>query len=150
MQIEVRRATSEEQVAIDDLVNEVRNELYGGLLVHRSNTLSEEDWTRAWIARRENILIGVALTTADVLEDLWVGAQHRSCGAGRELLRYAECEIANRGGAVAHLRVLGSNRNAVHFHQHAGWQVVREFPHETLPCIMLEMQKQLTVNYTDA
>jgi hypothetical protein len=34
-----------------------------------------------------------------------------------------------------------SNTGAVDFYRHLGWQIEREFPHETLPATMLEMSR---------
>jgi ribosomal protein S18 acetylase RimI-like enzyme len=88
-------------------------------------------------------IAGVVLTGGDWLDDLWVAAGYRRRGIGSALLARGELEIAERGSAFARLRVVASNRTAVSFYLRYGWQLEREFPHESLPLVMLEMRKRV-------
>jgi ribosomal protein S18 acetylase RimI-like enzyme len=100
-----------------------------------------EDWSLAWVAVSGTGIIGMVLTHEEWISDLWVLREHRSLGAGRQLLLHGEAEIAGRGYQTLRLRVVKSNVRAVSFYNRLGWRVEREFPHETFPVDMLEMSK---------
>ena len=67
--------------------------------------------------------------------------EHRGHGVGQQLLLHGEAEIAERGYRKCRLRIVKSNVKARSFYSRLGWQVEREFRHETLPVDMLEMSK---------
>jgi ribosomal protein S18 acetylase RimI-like enzyme len=105
--------------------------------------IDEEDWSRAWLAVSASKIAGMVLTHEEWVSDLWVLREHRNRGIGRQLLFHGEAEIAGRGQFTARLRVVKSNVRAVSFYKRFGWNVEREFIHETLPTCMLEMSKRL-------
>jgi len=86
----------------------------------------------------------MVLTHEEWISDLWVLAEHRSRGVGRQLLLHGEAEIAARGYQRYWLRIVKSNVRARSFYNRLGWRFEREFPHETLPVRMLEMSKVKT------
>jgi ribosomal protein S18 acetylase RimI-like enzyme len=86
-------------------------------------------------------IVGIALTSGEWLDDLWVLRKHRGCGVGQCLLVKGETEIAARGHRTMRLRVVQSNAAAIAFYHRHGWQTAREFPHEKFPVMMLEMFK---------
>ncbi len=138
----LRRPQPNENEAIQSLVQSIVGETYGSLWPGTSLTVDDQEWSKAWITLHDNEIVGVALTSNDHLDDLWIRQAYRGKGIGRRLLAAAEQEIATRGFSVAHLRVVSSNTAAITFYRQAGWQPAREFPHESLPVKMLEMTKQ--------
>jgi ribosomal protein S18 acetylase RimI-like enzyme len=121
----------------------VADEVYGGLWAQPPLDLGEQDWSRSWVAVVEDEIVGVVLTGDDWLDDLWVARRHRRHGVGSRLLRQAESEIASRGFQAGRLRVVASNAEAIMFYRRNGWQEEREYAHESLPVLMLEMSKRL-------
>jgi ribosomal protein S18 acetylase RimI-like enzyme len=138
-----RRPAPGEHDSVRALVQTVVDEVYGGTWAPPPLPIDEEDWSLAWIAVSESKIVGMILTNEEWISDLWVLRQHRSRGIGRQLLRQGEAEIAERGHATARLRVVKSNVRAVSFYKRFGWNVEKEFVHETLPIEMLEMGKRL-------
>jgi ribosomal protein S18 acetylase RimI-like enzyme len=137
--IEVRKADAHEKDAIGALVQSVVDEVYGNLWARPPLPIGNEDWSCAWIAVSTNVIVGMALTQEDWIDDLWVLGGYRNRGIGQSLLLKAQTEIANRGYPIARLRVVSSNYGAIRFYERAGWQVEREFRHESLPINMTEM-----------
>jgi len=56
--------------------------------------------------------------------------------------QYGEAEVAGRHCEVSLLRVVKANRNAIRFYIKHGWNIEKEFQHETLPIEMLELSKR--------
>ncbi len=139
----LRRPEPSENDAIQSLVRAVVDEIYGALWAETPPRLDPQDWSQAWIALCGEEIVGVALTSNDGIDDLWIRRAHRGRGVGRRLLAAAEQEIISRGFPVARLRVVSSNATALSFYGRSGWQPVREFPHESLPVRVVEMTKRL-------
>lgn len=124
----------------------VVDEIYGGIWAQPPLPIDEEDWSLAWVAVTGANIVGMVLTHAEWISDLWVLRENRGCGIGRSLLSHAETETAARGHRTVRLRVAKANTRAVSFYSRFGWQVDCEFPHESLPITMLEMIKDITDN----
>ena len=97
----------------------------------------------AWVAVDEKGLAGVALTSGEWVDDLWVAAKARGGGIGAALLSRCEAEIRDRGISHARLRVVSANRKAIGFYEAEGWTAEREYDHEGLQVKMLDMGKTL-------
>jgi ribosomal protein S18 acetylase RimI-like enzyme len=139
----LRKTNPSEQAAVQDLVQRVVDETYGGLWAEPPLTIDVEDWRQGWVAVVDGEIAGAMLTHEDWLSDLWMLPPFRSVGIGALLLRQAEAEIAGRKYATARLRVVASNNRAQAFYRRHGWVVQREFAHENLPITMIEMAKAL-------
>ena len=136
----IEQAKPDEHEAIRALVEQVARETFASDIIPRGR-FCEEDWSRSWIAILNSKMAGVVLTHEEWVSDLWVLAEYRGRGVGEALLLRGESEIAACGHRIFRLRVVKSNVRAIHFYQRRGWMVEREFPHETLPTIMLEMSR---------
>ena len=119
------------------------DEVYGSLWTTRPVPHGVTDWSPAWVAVDRGGLAGVAMTSGEWIEDLWVTAEARSHGTGSALLQQCEEEIRGRGIQRARLRVVGSNVNAISFYRARGWVADGLSPHESLPVRMLNMRKSL-------
>jgi GNAT superfamily N-acetyltransferase len=138
----IRRPVLSEHEAIHQFVKSVVNEIYGGLWSASPIEIENHDWSGAWIASSEAEIVGVLLTNGEWIDDLWVRQDQRDRGLGTTLLKYGEAEIARRHYEVSRLRVVKANRNATSFYIRHGWNIEREFRHETLPIDMLELAKR--------
>jgi len=138
--LQIRKATPGEHAAIAAMVLAIALETFGSDLVSQDR-FSEEDWSRSWLAICDGDMAGVVLTNGEWIGDLWVRREYRNRGIGKALLLRGESEIAAHGHRIFRLRVVKSNTKAVDFYRHLGWQIEREFPHETLPATMFEMSK---------
>lgn len=143
MPVILRRPEPKENEAIQSLVQSVVDETYGSVWLAMRLTVDPQNWSNAWIALHHTEIIGVALTSCDQVDDLWIRRTHRGQGLGRRLLAAAEQEIAHRGFPTGRLRVISSNTTAIGFYRQSGWHPAREFPHESLPVQMVEMTKLL-------
>ena len=143
--VTLRRPEPAENEAVQSLVQCVVDETYGALWPETPFLVDPQDWSNAWIAVDADLILGVALTSNNQLDDLWIRHAYRGSGTGRRLLAAAEQEIAHRGFPMARLRVVSSNTAAIRFYRQAGWHPEREVPHESLPVHMLEMTKRITV-----
>ena len=143
MTLEIRRPRIDEHDRIHQLVAAVVNETYGSIWPTTPIHVEEEDWGAGWVAVASDDLIGWMLTSDRWLEDLWVPRTSWGQGVGSGLLAHAECEIAARGIATAHLSVIASNARAIAFYEGRGWQRLREVPHELLSIPRLEMTKRV-------
>jgi len=149
----MRRAEPEESDRLGAFVLMITDEVYGYLWTMPSLTearsavaarIRNEDWSRAWVAFDDEILVGTLLTDAEWIDDLWVSKGYRGRGIGRQLLSRGEAEIAARGYQTLRLRVVKTNSSAVGFYERLGWKIEKEFPHETLGALpMLEMSKRV-------
>ena len=139
----LRHPTETECEAVQALVQSVVDEVYGGLWTSPPVPIGDTDWMPAWIADKDGMIAGVALTGNDTIEDLWVFASMRGAGVGSALLSRCEKEIRTRGYSRARLRVISSNVRAIHFYKAQGWSAEREYPHETFPVMMTDMGKNL-------
>jgi len=125
------------------VVQEVVDEVYGGLWAPPPLPIEQNGWDLSWIAVLDAKIVGVALTGGEWLDDLWVLRESRGSGVGRRLLAQAEAEIIARGHNTLRLRVVQSNAAAITFYRHHGWQIARAFAHEKYPITMLEMFKSV-------
>jgi GNAT superfamily N-acetyltransferase len=138
----IRHPNLGEHAAIHQFVISVVNEIYGGLWSASPIEIEDQDWSEAWIASSGDEIVGVLMTKDEWIDDLWVRLDHRGRGLGTKLLQYGEAEVARRHHDVSRLRVVKANRNAVSFYIRHGWNIAREFRHETLPIEMLELTKR--------
>lgn len=138
----LRKAQASEQGAVQELVQGVVDETYGGLWAQPPLQIDVEDWSRGWVAVVAGAIAGVMLTHEEWISDLWVLPSFRSVGIGGLLLARAESEIAERY-PVGRLRVVSLNAKAQAFYKARGWTGLREFAHENLPITMIEMTKTL-------
>lgn len=139
----LRKADPSEQAAVQDLVQRVVDEAYGGLWAEPPLYVDVEDWSRGWLAVVGGEIAGVMLTHENWVSDLWALPSFRNVGIGASLLAQGEAEIAARKCAIARLRVVGSNSGAQAFYKQHGWVTLKKFAHETLPITMIEMEKVL-------
>jgi ribosomal protein S18 acetylase RimI-like enzyme len=137
----IRRPEAHEHDSVRAVVQNVVDEIYGGVWAPPPLVIDEEDWRLAWIAVMGGKIVGMVLTQEAWISDLWVLSESRGCGVGQKLLTQGEAEIAGRGHRTFRLRVVKSNTMAVNFYLQHGWRIEREFPNERLPVTMLEMAK---------
>src|SRR5215472_5754234 len=142
----IRRPQPEELSSVRALVQTVLDEVYGGVWASPPLPVDNEGWELSWIAVVDEEIVGVALTSGEWLDDLWVQREARGQGVGRRLLAKAEAEIVARGHETLRLRVVQSNTAAIEFYREHGWQIARAFPHEKFPITMLEMFKSVRQN----
>ena len=138
----IRHPELSEHEAVHQFVNSVVNEIYGSLWSASPIEMENQDWTDAWIMSSGDEIVGVLLTKDEWIDDLWVRQDHRGRGLGTKLLQYGEAEVAGRHYEVSRLRVVKENRNATSFYIKHGWNIEKEFQHETLPIAMLELTKR--------
>ena len=139
----IRRPELPEHSTVRALVQTVVDEIYGHLWASPPLAIDEENWGLAWIAILDENIVGMVLTHQEWISDLWVLPSARRQGIGGKLLAQGEAEIRDRGYRTFRLRVVKSNTAAIRFYQCHEWQVKREFTHENLPAIMLEMSKEV-------
>jgi ribosomal protein S18 acetylase RimI-like enzyme len=139
----IRRPQPQEHDSVRALVQTVVDEIYGGLWAPPPLPVDEESWSSAWVAVREAKIIGVARTSEEWLDDLWVLRESRGYGVGQRLLAQGEAEIIPGGYETLHLRVVQSNAAAIEFYRRRGWRMAPTFPHERFPITMLEMFKPI-------
>ena len=139
----IRHPRTDEHESVRELIRIVANETFSDLFAPNPVPLKleEDDWSLAWVAVHEAKIVGVLLTDADLISDLWVVRENRRQGVGSKLLARGESEIFARGYAKCRLRVVKSNRVAVEFYLGQGWRVAREFRHEKCRHAMLELAK---------
>jgi DNA-binding PadR family transcriptional regulator/GNAT superfamily N-acetyltransferase len=138
----IRQPELSEHEAIHHFVRSVVNEVYGGLWSTSPIEIENQDWSGAWIACSGNEIVGLLLTKAEWIDDLWVRQDHRSKGLGTKLLQHGEAEVAGRNYEVSRLRVVKANRSAISFYIKNGWNIEKEVRHETLSIEMLELAKR--------
>ncbi len=141
--MELRHPTDDEREDVAVLVQAVVDEVYGGLWTAPPVPIGVTDWSSAWIVVNESGLAGVALSSGEWVQDLWVAVKSRGSGVGSALLRRCETEIRVRGISRARLRVVSTNTSAIKFYKAKGWTTGREYRHESLPVMMLDMEKVL-------
>jgi ribosomal protein S18 acetylase RimI-like enzyme len=146
MEVSIRRPQVRELKSARALVQTVVDEVYGGVWSPPPLPVAKAGWDLSWIAIVDEKIVGVALTSEEWLDDLWVLRETRRCGVGQRLLAQAEAEIRARGHEILRLRVVLSNAAAIGFYRHHGWQIARTFPHEKFPITMLEMFKSAHQN----
>jgi ribosomal protein S18 acetylase RimI-like enzyme len=140
-EIVIRRAKSSENDSVQALVQAIADETFAYLFPVPPVPIGESSWLSAWLAVSGEEIVGVMMTRAEWVSDLWVGRDHRGTGIGGKLLAHAEDEIRGRGYDTLHLRVVKTNARAIEFYQSHGWRVYREFPHEKFGHAMFEMTK---------
>lgn len=124
----IRRSAPDDVAAIKNCVSVVLSATYGGLWTSELLVVRDQDWTQAWIACAEDRIVGVGLSTGDVVSDLWVSPETQGEGVGSALLAALEQEIATRGYGVARLRCLEPNLRSRAFYAGRGWAEVRNLP----------------------
>jgi GNAT superfamily N-acetyltransferase len=139
----IRRPAPSEHRAIRALIGDIVTEVYGSLWDTSPIPIGHDDWSRGWIAVEGTEPVGVLLTTDGWIDDLWIVSAQRGHGLGAQLLSLGEAEIAGRSLEVARLRVVKANVRAISFYLDHGWQAERDFQHEHLPVMMLQLRKRL-------
>jgi ribosomal protein S18 acetylase RimI-like enzyme len=137
----IRRALPSENDSVHVLVQAIADETFAHLFAPSQVPIGEANWVSAWLAVSEEEIVGVTMTRAEWISDLWVRRESRRTGIGGELLAHAEGEIRSRGHHTFRLRVVKWNARAVKFYQSHGWRVQREFPHEKFGHWMFEVTK---------
>jgi GNAT superfamily N-acetyltransferase len=143
----IRRAAATEVDEIRDCVAASLNATYGGVWTKAPLPADDEDWASAWVACASDRIVGVGLSTEEVVSDLWVHPAAQGRGAGTALLAAMEEEIAGRGYSAARLRCLEINRKARSFYAARGWIEVRTYPHERIPMNTVDMAKLLVARH---
>ena len=143
IEVFIRRPQPDELGSVRVLVQTVVDEVYGGVWAPPPLPIDKEGWELSWIAVIDEKIVGVALTTGEWLDDLWVLREARGYGVGQRLLAQAEAEMFARGYETLRLRVAQSNTAAIGFYRRHGWQIARAFPHEKFSITMLEMFKSV-------
>ena len=139
----IRRATVRELGAVRRLVALAVEEVYGSLFP-AGMPEDRTDWREALVAVFDGKIVGVALTSEDTVDDLWISADHRRRGVGRALLASAESEIQQRDYRLARLRVVADNAAARRFYAAHRWSEAETYPHERWGFPMVNMIKELT------
>jgi ribosomal protein S18 acetylase RimI-like enzyme len=140
-EIIIRRAELKENGLVQALVQAIADETFAYLFPTPPVPVGESSWHSAWLAIFGEEIVGVMMTRAEWVTDLWVQCDSRKVGIGGRLLALAEREIHSRGYNTFRLRVVKSNTRAVEFYRSHGWSVLREFPHEKFAHEMFEMTK---------
>jgi ribosomal protein S18 acetylase RimI-like enzyme len=146
IEVPIRRPQPHELPSVRALVQTVVDEVYGGVWASPPLPVDNEGWELSWIAVVDEKIVGVALTSGEWLDDLWVLREARRYAVGRRLLAHAEAEMVTRGHETLRLRVVQSNTAAIEFYREHGWQIARAFPHEKFPITMLEMSQSVRQN----
>jgi ribosomal protein S18 acetylase RimI-like enzyme len=141
VQVLIRQPQPQELDSVRAVVQTVVDETYGGLWARPPLRVDQAGWHLSWVAVLDAKIIGVALTSGEWLDDLWVLRENRGRGVGQRLLAQGETEIVARGHRTLRLRVVQSNAAAIGFYRRHDWRIVREFPHEKFPLVMSEMVK---------
>ncbi|BCG80564.1 hypothetical protein MesoLj113b_41060 [Mesorhizobium sp. 113-3-3] len=139
--IVTRRAAFADMAAVIECVEASLEATYGGLWTSEPLKAGDDDWTSAWVACDPQRIIGVGLSHADVVSDLWIHPSAQGLGAGTALLAVLESEIASRGFTIGRLRCLEPNVRSRSFYASRGWVEVRIYPHETIPLNTVDMTK---------
>ncbi len=142
-EVVIRPAAAADLPAIERLVLDVAREVYGHL-IRGDLPRPEGDWARGLVAEQAGRVIGVVVADDDWIENLWVARAARSRGVGSRLLAAGEGQIAARGHALAHLRVVAENENARRFYATHGWAETTPYPHERWGFAMLDLVKPLS------
>ena len=137
----IRKAAPADAAAIIACVEASLNATYGGLWTSEPLVAGDDDWASAWVACASGRIVGVGLSQAEVVSDLWVHPSEQGLGAGTALLAALEGEIAGRGFATARLRCLEPNLKSRAFYASRGWTEARIYPHETIPLNTVDMMK---------
>jgi ribosomal protein S18 acetylase RimI-like enzyme len=151
VEVAIRRPRPHEYNSVRDLIETVATETFQELFAPNPVPVEfqDEDWSVAWVAASDARILGVIITHQEWVDELWVLQEHRQQGVGSRLLAQGESEIAARGCPASRLRVVQSNRIAVHFYSGQGWRIVREFAHEKYRHAMLEMAKSFSFPRAD-
>ncbi len=123
--IAIRRARPSEHSVVRRLVQTVVDETYGGLWAPPPLQIDEEDWSLAWIGLRGPAIAGMALTHREWLSDLWVPEIPRRWHRQQAAPLQGRSRDCGRGFALAKLRVVQSNANALSFYAARGWTMKR-------------------------
>ena len=142
-ELTLRPALAADLAAIEALALTVGREVYGHLF-QGDVPRPEGNWARSLVAQERGRIVGVVVAEDDWIEDLWVARDHRRRGVGSQLLTAGERQIAARGHAVAHLRVVADNQRARRFYAAHGWTEIAAYPHERWGFGMLDLIKPLT------
>ncbi len=102
-----------------------------------------DHWRDAVVADDGGSIVGVAMTSNDVVDDLWVVPTHQGRGVGSLLHDDALRAIAARGHATARLRVAVENASARRFYERRGWTTAATARHERWSYSMCSMTRAL-------
>ena len=138
----IRPAAARDRAAIERLVGAIAAEVYGHLF-RAAPPRPDGKWAQALVAEIDGRLVAVMVADDDWIEDLWVARECRRRGVGSCLLAAGERQIAARGCARAHLRVIAENHAARRFYARHGWSEAETYPHETWGFAMVDMIKRL-------
>ena len=89
--LSIRRVLPGEFDPVRRLVAAVVEEVYGSLFPMGLPD-DDTDWRAALVAVSDETIVGVALTSENTIDDLWVAADHRRRGVGSALIAAAELE----------------------------------------------------------
>lgn len=102
------------------------------------------------VAENDGVILGLCITKADELFQLYVTAEARGTGVGAQLLHDGEKRIAADGHGVAWLACAIGNDRAARFYQKHGWHLARTFVAQvpaadgTFPLEVWRFEKQVT------
>ena len=141
----IRCVETEELGTARALIASVVAETYGHIIdLNDAMITSEEELADCLVAVVDGEIVGVGLSVADLVDDLWISRRARGRGIGADLLRALELEIAKRGHGRGRLHVVAENTVARRFYKRQGWRENRHFPHEKQGHMMIECVKDLS------
>jgi hypothetical protein len=83
----VRRPQATELDLVRAVVQNVMDEIYGGIWATPPLPVDEEDWCLAWVAVMNGKIVGMALTHKEWLGDLWCFAEVAGAALDNRYLR---------------------------------------------------------------
>ena len=156
MEIHIRKARSDDQPAIVEMMDSQLRDTYGHFM--------PADYLDAWldggetdqcigrmmdhivVAEREGALVGMASIDDAMLGLIWISAPSRGSGVGTSLMAYVEQVWREAGHTVGQLECWPVNTRALAFYESLGWQVVSVRPDPDAP----RLDKALMAKTLDA
>ncbi len=107
--------------------------------------LVEEQWPRMVVAElgAGGEVVGVAATSEDAVDLLWVHPSHHGEGMGAALLDRVEAEMRMKGHRTGRLSCFTQNHRAMKFYRERGWTVTGEGRNEETGVLETRMVKTL-------
>jgi GNAT superfamily N-acetyltransferase len=139
----IRPAGERDLAAVEAFVARIAGEVYGHLF-QGEPPRPNGNWGASLLADLDGRIIGAMVAGDDWIEDLWVAEECRNRGVGGRLLAAGERQIAARGHARGHLRVIAENLGARRFYARHGWSETESYPHERWGFAMIDLTKPLT------